>query len=242
MSRGWLVVLAKAPLPGLVKTRLCPPLAPGEAAELARCMLADVLAESARAARALELEPVLAVDPPRAQPELAVGAPAGFRVVAQRGPDLSARLSHAARQAAAAGAERVLLRGSDCPVLDLATLREALAALERADLSVCPDEDGGYSLVGLGARALGAGLGRGGLFDHPMSTPSVLEDTLGRAARLGLSAQRLPAGFDLDRFADLERLLALRHRAASHACPRTLAHLESHLGQWQRAARAGGSR
>ena len=58
--RGVLVVFAKRPEPGFVKTRLCPPLRPEQAAELYACMLDDVLVASARAAPALGLEPVLA--------------------------------------------------------------------------------------------------------------------------------------------------------------------------------------
>lgn len=228
MSAGWLVVLARRPEPGRVKTRLCPPLSPGQAAELYRCMLADALEASARAAGPLGLLPVLAVDPPEACAELAGGAPAGVRAVAQRGPDLGARMVHVARQAAAAGAARVLLRGSDSPTLAEATLREALAALATADVALSPDRDGGYGLVALGPQALLHGLGGSTLFDHPMSTSSVLADTTRRAEELGLRVARVAAGFDVDRFEDLRLLAAERHRSVVLPCPRTLALLDAH--------------
>jgi rSAM/selenodomain-associated transferase 1 len=243
MRRGWLVVFAKAPLPGLAKTRLSPPLTPRDAADLYRCLLDDALAESAHAAAILDLEAVLAVDPPGAARELAHGAPAGFRAVAQRGGALGDRMSRIAAEAAAAGAPCALLRGSDSPTLALATLRNALAALATVDLVARPDRDGGYGLVALGPRALLQGLGAGGLFDHPMSTERTLRDTLDRAAGLGLAVATLPPDFDVDRFEDLRELAAARHSNASLPCPRTLAFLDTR-GLWPgtRTARPPGSR
>jgi uncharacterized protein len=223
--RGWLVVFAKAPQPGRVKTRLAPPLSPAEAAELYRCLLLDALDESAAAALMLGLDAVVAMDPPSATAEFAAQAPAGFRAMAQGRGELGARMSHVARQAAAAGAPFALLRGSDSPCLDRYALRDAVAALARADLVLCPDRDGGYNLVGLGARALERGP-RGGLFDHPMSTPTVRCDTLARADRLGLRVEQLASGFDIDRFEDLRWLAARRLEHPAIPCSRTLAFLD----------------
>lgn len=228
MSAGWLVVFAKRPAAGLVKTRLCPPLSPSQAAELYGCLLADVLEESGRAARALGLAPVVAVDPPDACAEIVAAAPSGFRAVAQRGPDLGARMAHVARTAAAAGARCALLRGSDSPTLALPALREAVQALASSDVAVSPDRDGGYGLVALGARALLRGFAGAALFDHPMSTPTVLADTEERALRSGLRVARIAQGFDVDRFEDLQLLAAERHKGATTACPRTLALLDAH--------------
>ncbi len=224
---GWLVVFGKAPRPGRVKTRFSPPLTPEQAATLYASLLADTLEESARAAREHALEAVLAVDPPQAVSELARQTPAGFRVVAQRGPDLGRRMARAVREAAAGGARPILLRGSDSPALDAATIAQALGELERADVVLCPDRDGGYNLVGLNDPAPG-------LFDHPMSTATVLEDTLANAARLGLHASVLPAGFDLDTVEDLAWLAGERRENAALPCPRTLACLDA-LDLWRSA-------
>ena len=223
MRRGWLAIFAKAPRPGTVKTRLCPPFSPEQAAELYRCLLADALEESAHAARALALEVVLAVEPPEAVAELAALAPAGFRVLAQVGPDLGARMAHLSLQAAAASAPLALLRGSDSPTLARADLARCVAGLDRDDLVVGPDRDGGYHLIGLGPRALPRA---STLFDHPMSTPTVLRDTVTRAERLGLRVGLLEPGFDVDRFEDLRGLAAARHRDVSIPCPRTLDFLD----------------
>lgn len=223
--RGWLIVFAKAPQPGQVKTRLSPPFSPAEASEFYRCLLLDALDESAAAAVALGCEVVIAVDPPAAIAEIASRAPAGFRAIAQGAGELGARMNHVARQAAAAGAPFALLRGSDSPCLDRAVLRNAIFALRDVDLVVCPDRDGGYNLVGLGPRALGRGP-REGLFDHPMSTPTVLQDTLEHAEHSQLRTQCLAPGFDVDRFDDLRWLAAARDAQATLPCRRTLAFLD----------------
>jgi len=216
-------VFAKRPEPGQVKTRLCPPFTPEQAAAFYACMLEDVLEASTSAARALGLEAAIAVHPPEAATTLPV--PAGLRVEAQHGSDLGARMEHALAHELAAGRAPVLLRGSDSPTLGLDTLAAALAALERSDLVICPDRDGGYNLVGLGRAAPG-------LFAHPMSTGSVLGDTLAHAGARGLSHTLLPAGFDVDTAADLALLAAARERGAARDCPRTLAYLDRH-GLWQ---------
>jgi rSAM/selenodomain-associated transferase 1 len=218
--RGAIVVFAKEPAPGRVKTRLCPPFDPAAAAQLYAALLDDVLAATARMAAETDLDAVLAVHPPEACAALARRAPTPFSVVRQRGAGLGPRMDWALREAGAAGRAPILLRGSDSPLLDAALLRSALAALERVELVLSPDGDGGYGLVGLRRPVRG-------LFDHPMSTPSVLDDTLERARRAGLSCELLAPGFDIDRAADLDRLAAARTPAAERLCPRTLALLDA---------------
>jgi rSAM/selenodomain-associated transferase 1 len=216
---GVLVVFAKRPEPGQVKTRLCPPFTAEQAAAFYACMLEDVLETSACAARALGLEAVLAVHPPEAASTLP--APAGLRREPQRGADLGARMEDALARELAAGKRPVLLRGSDSPTLGLTTLGAALDALTGADLVICPDRDGGYNLVGLMRAAPG-------LFAHPMSTGSVLADTLARARLGGLTHSLLPAGFDVDGAADLALLATARRLGQAGDCPRTLAWLDRH--------------
>lgn len=216
MSRGWLSVFAKAPRPGRVKTRLCPPLPPESAAALYAAMLADVLDASAAFARALGLEPVLHFDPPEARGEFERLVPAGYHCRPQRGRGLAERMANAFEEAAAEGAERHLLRGSDSPALDGSIAEAALAGLDAgADVVLTPDQGGGYALIALKEP-------RSRLFEVTMSTGSVLEQTLARARALGLRVQLTEPTFDLDVAADLARPLALPRERSSVLCPRTV--------------------
>ena len=219
-GRDVLIVFAKEPRPGFVKTRMSPPLSAVQAAGLYAALLDDVLAATAAHAEAFGLAPVLAVHPPEACPALPRRAPPGIRVVAQRGASLGERMAAAVEAAAAAGAQRILVRGSDSPLLGADTVAAALAALAHADLALCPDADGGYALVALRRPVPG-------LFDHAMSTPRVLAQTLANARLAGLRAELLPAGFDLDTAADLARLAAARDATAERLCPRTLSFLDT---------------
>ncbi len=219
---GWLVVLAKAPRAGQVKTRMVPPLTPAEAAEFYASLLEDVLRATARFACDLGLHPVISVSPPDACAEVARMVPTSFRVVAQRGGSLSERMTWAVREAAASGATRILLRGSDSPALGGQIVAHALRDLETSDLVVCPDLDGGYSLIGLRRP-------ESGLFDHPMSTRTVLGDTLARAAELGLRTRVQAPSFDLDTIEDLRPLADVRyHPGTPELCKHTLAYIDRH--------------
>jgi len=235
--RGLLLVLAKQPEPGRVKTRMVPPLSPRQASDLYSEMLQDVLVTSARIAVEVGLAPVLVVDPPHAAAALARRAPTEFRITPQRGGPLGERMEWAIREAAASGAGRILLRGSDSPILDQQRIEAALAALDDFDLVLSPDLGGGYNLVALRKSAPG-------LFDHPMSTRSVLADTLANAAALGLRAEVQSASFDLDTAEDLVRLAAARSgprgSCVAQLCPRTLAFLDAE-GLWPQSACTGSS-
>ena len=225
-GRGVVVVFAKAPEPGRVKTRMVPVLSPDQAAEFYSNLLDDVLAATADFAARLGIDPVLTVDPASACGELARRAPRVFRVVPQCGPGLGARMSWACHEAAAGGAAPILLRGSDSPALGLEVVRAALEALVDCDVVISPDRDGGYSLIGLRKPSPE-------LFDHPMSTGRVLEDTLSNARALGLRAVLLKPSFDLDTPGDLELLAQVRAEGGDLHCPRTLAFLDDE-GLWPR--------
>jgi hypothetical protein len=228
--RGWIVVFAKEPSAGRVKTRFTPPFSPAEAAGFYGALLEDVLHATRDAALTLGLDPVLAVDPPDSAARIAAGAPRGFRVVAQAPGALGARMSVAVHQGFAAGAPFVLLRGSDSPCIGAAELGAAIEALEGWDMAASPDADGGYGLVGVASRKVASQTVHT-LFDHTMSTPSALADTVARARAASLSMRLLPPGFDLDRFDDLRRLEGARRVGAAVLCPRTLAYLDER-GLW----------
>ena len=219
VERAVLIVFAKEPRPGQVKTRMSPPLRPDQAADLYSHLLDDVLEATERLSDELLLDAVLAVHPPEAVRRMASRVPASFRVVPQRGADLGQRMEWAAAQAAAQGAGRILLRGSDSPLLDSGIVGAALRALDSNDVAISPDTDGGYSLVGM--RSFVAGL-----FDHPMSTRTVLQDTQSVAASLNLKTAQLAASFDLDTADDLRFLVRACRGGYSELCSRTLTWLE----------------
>lgn len=205
-------LMAKAPRPGLAKTRLIPALGAEGAAALARAFIAD----SAALARSAGVEVRVLAASAEATAELA--ALTDLPALAQSEGDLGARMEGAFAALFAQGFAPVLLIGADSPALPQAHLRAALAlaAAHPEAVVLGPAEDGGYWCVGLSRPARG-------LFDAiAWSTASVLAETEARAARLGLAVVRAPLWHDVDEPADLDRLREdLRHDPA--AAPHTRA-------------------
>jgi rSAM/selenodomain-associated transferase 1 len=206
-----LAVMAKQPLPGRAKTRLCPPLSPDAAADLAECLLRDAVDQIRRIPGA---RPALAYDPPDAAEYFRELAGEGVLLVPQAGADLGERMEGVLAQLLAEHPAGLVL-GADVPGLPDAFLAEAVAHLGRGagDVVLGPSADGGYYAIGLRVPAHT-------LFDGiPWSTPAVLVQTVARARRAGLAVRLLPPWRDLDDPADLARLKA----QALHGSPRTAA-------------------
>jgi glycosyltransferase A (GT-A) superfamily protein (DUF2064 family) len=115
------------------------------------------------------------------------------------GASLAERMAELFRFHASEGFDRIVLRGTDSPTLPHARVAEAFAALDHAELVLCPDRDGGYNLIGLRAAC-------DHLFALELSHAGVLSQTLASARALGLRAELLPAHHDVDTFEDLVRL------------------------------------
>jgi rSAM/selenodomain-associated transferase 1 len=227
-----LAVMAKVPVAGEVKTRLCPPLSLQQAAELARCFLLDRLDQ----VRGLEaVDALVAFAPPERTEEMRRLVPAGTRLVAQRGDDLGARLDALLSGLLAEGYQGVMAVDADSPTLPSAFLRDAASQLlgGDADVVVGPAEDGGYYLIGL--RRPTPALFR----DIPWSTASVLDTTCARARALGLRLRRLPTWFDVDRGEDLVRLVTPVTGPEGFRPPRTLAFVAGQGCAAARVARSG---
>ena len=180
-----LLVIAKSPAPGQVKTRLTPPCTPEQAAQLAGAALRDTLAAASRTRRAVRR--VLVLDG-ASGPWL----PRDFEVVPQRGDGLGARLA-AAFQAAGGPA---FLVGMDTPQVTPELLDAALAALERHDAAFGAALDGGY--WGIGLRRPDPDAFR----DVPMSEPTTAIVQRLRLAELGLTTAVLPTLRDVDSIDD----------------------------------------
>ncbi len=192
-----IVIFAKAPLPGLAKTRLIPALGALGAADLARQLLAHRL----EAALAAEVGPVeLCVTPPAAESVWRTfPVPKAVQWSDQGEGDLGARMARAARRTLAAG-EPILLIGTDCPALDATELQHAASALQHADATLVPAFDGGYVLLGLNRfhPALFSGIA--------WSTNTVAAETMRRFHALDWTVHRRPTLHDIDEPADLQYL------------------------------------
>jgi uncharacterized protein len=185
MSERTVIVMAKAPVPGRVKTRCCPPCTAEQAASLAEAALRDTLTTilASRVGRC-----VIALDGERG-PWLE----AGIAVIAQRGAGLGERIDHAFTDVGGPS----LLIGMDTPQLDPALLDRALTLLGsgQVDALVGPAADGGFWALGL--RTPAAGL----CATIPMSVPSTCGRLRVALHRRGLTWRDLDELVDVDDFA-----------------------------------------
>ncbi|MCW3845344.1 DUF2064 domain-containing protein [Micromonospora yasonensis] len=195
-----LLVVAKAPVAGTAKTRLCPPASPAQAARIAAAALGDTLDAVAATPG---VTPVLAlagrfVDAEDG-PHLAA-AVAGWPVLPQRGDDFAARLAHAHADVAAAYPGRPVLQiGMDTPQLTAAVLAAAVRRLAEpaVDGVLGRAADGGWWALGLRDPRQAAALRT-----VPMSTPATGRLTWAALAGRGLRVGALPRLRDVDGWAD----------------------------------------
>jgi rSAM/selenodomain-associated transferase 1 len=214
MANRMLVIMAKAPRPGRVKTRLAGTLPAEAVLSLYRCLLDDTLALT----ESLDNVDVAMMCPASDVDELTRLAGEGVRVVAQTGVGLAAGLTSVFARFAVAG-QRVIAFNSDSPHLPASVLEKAFEDLASCDVVVGPTHDGGYYLVGANAPHPDLFNGEG------MGTSSALETLLRRVRQLGLSMQFAETFYDIDIASDLSRLEA-ELRLAPFRAPRTAAWLE----------------
>ena len=182
--RSAVIVMAKSPRPGHVKTRLCPPCSAVEASEIATAALVatlDAVADAASARR------VIALDGP-AGPWL----PPGFDVIPQKGNGLAERLGAAFVDV---GGPAVAL-GMDAPQVTPELINGSLEGLEDADSALGPTQDGGYWAIALrrASDEVFAGVA--------MSSPTTYIEQRRRLDSLGLRCRELPELHDVDHFSD----------------------------------------
>jgi rSAM/selenodomain-associated transferase 1 len=213
-----LVVMAKAPRPGVVKTRLAGSLSPTAVVDFYRCLLDDTLA-LARSLSDVEVAIMCPVSDVEDLTQLVCGA----GVVAQEGEGLAAGLTSVFAHFAARGRQPVIAFNSDSPHLPASVLESAFESLAAHDVVVGPTHDGGYYLVGAKAAHPARFDGDG------MGTKSALEALLGRARGLQLSVGFTDLFYDIDVESDLTRL-AEELRLDPARAPRTAAWLK-HWGE-----------
>jgi rSAM/selenodomain-associated transferase 1 len=211
MARATLYIAAKAPRPGLVKTRLGRTIGHDAAALLYRAFLRDLGARFAAAPFALGWY----ITPPDAWPELApLAGQADARVLIQAGADWTERQSALFAGAAARGEVRVVLIASDSPQLTAERIADAFAQLEHHELVFGPVHDGGYYLIGMrGWHDVLRGI--------PMSTGMVLHEIVARARRAGCSVGWVAPTFDVDEVHDLPQLREAARRQSDLLATRT---------------------
>jgi len=210
-----LLVVAKAPVPGQVKTRLCPPATPGQAARIAAAALLDTLDATRGRRTVVALTGRLADAAHRTELRAAL---ADCRVVPQRGATFAARL--VAAHAEAAGDWPVLQVGMDTPQLSTVLLDEAGTALRGCDAVLGPALDGGWWALGVHDPRHATVLR-----DVPMSTVDTSSLTLRALKARGLRVRLLPELSDVDTMADARRVARVvpgsRFAAAVDTVPTT---------------------
>ncbi|MBS1914556.1 MAG: glycosyltransferase [Bacteroidetes bacterium] len=260
MATPRLLVFARYPRAGRVKTRLVPSLDPESAMRLYRAFLLDALdayvllrpaiepfVYVADAADLPQMKELLRGDAGSRNDQLGVegsdgragemgSAPAPIEVRPQSGAGLGERLASAFAEAFADGAPAACAIGTDHPTLPSGYIRDAFAALGSHDLVLGPADDGGYYLIGMRAPhpEIFAGM--------PYSTGDLYAATSAAARLNGLDPFELPPWYDVDDAASLLRLEADRGLLPAQSRTRTmLAGLEERLAALREAAGAGGA-
>ena len=205
-----LVIMAKAPRPGAVKTRLAPRLSPAAITSLYCCLLQDTLA----LAQSLQDVEVAIMCPDSDVNELVQLVGRDVNVVAQKGEGLAAGLTSVFTHFADHHQRRIVAFNSDSPHLPPSVLEQAFETLAAHDVVLGPTHDGGYYLIG--AKASYPTL----FASDGMGTSSALERFLSRARALELSVGFAAPFYDIDVGDDLARL-SEELRLAPEKAPRT---------------------
>jgi uncharacterized protein len=201
---GALVIFGKAPIPGQVKTRLCPPLTPDEAATVHGSFVLDTLERTRTAVSKFQLsvDRYLACAPSSSLPFFKIMEERQtVRLLDQEGEDLGTRMHRVFDTLFSRGYGRVVIVGTDVPTLPIERYQQAVQLLDRHDTVLGPALDGGYYLIGLKKAAPAV------FHEIPWSTDRVLALTKEKAAALGLSIGFLPEWRDIDTIDDLKMLI-----------------------------------
>jgi rSAM/selenodomain-associated transferase 1 len=195
-------VMTKAPRAGKVKTRLTPPLTPEEAAALNVCFLRDTSAAISAAAGEGLAQGVGVYTPVGLESAWSDILPPDFVLVPQRGDAFGERLTLAAEDIFRVGFESACLIDSDSPTVPIRAYADAARLLSQPGDRIVfgPSDDGGYYLIGMKQPH------RRVFEDIDWSTERVAEQTLQRAAKIGVRVELLPTCFDVDDRVTLRRL------------------------------------
>jgi uncharacterized protein len=224
-----LVVMAKAPRPGKVKTRLSPPLTPKQASELSIRFIRDTAENIEHITQTSNSAGLVAYTPVGDEAAFDGLLPSGFRLLPQRGQGFGERMLYIYEDLFAAGFSAVCILDSDSPTMPQHALLQAVERLSRAGdrMVLGGSDDGGFYLMGV--KRLHPRL----LEQIDWSTERVFNQILERAKEIGLQAELLPNWYDVDDAATLERLrqeLVGRETPGSGAAGYDARHTRLYLG------------
>ncbi|NQS99826.1 MAG: glycosyltransferase [Candidatus Omnitrophica bacterium] len=183
-----LIVFAKEPERGQVKTRLRPQLSLAQCAHLYKAFLRDTI----EIAKATQSDEKILAYQAKSKPAYLKKITQGFRFYKQQGKDLGERMDQALKFARKNGASRAVIVGTDAPTLPARFIEEAFSKLEKTDLVLGPSDDGGYYLIGT-KRPL-PGLFKG----VKWSSRRALRDTVSNARALRKKVALLDEWYDVD--------------------------------------------
>ncbi len=184
-----LIIFAKNPIPGKVKTRLTPHITPTKAAELYKAFIVDILSNSLR----LNCDRItVAYSPISAEKTFHRLCGQSIHYLPQKGHNLGERMKNAFKHSFDKGTEKTVIIGTDSPTIPLSYIQKAFDVLEEVPIVIGPTFDGGYYLVGLSEQ-------NDKIFDDiEWSTAGVLNQTLARVKALHWKLHILPPWYDVD--------------------------------------------
>lgn len=189
------ILFAKAPVAGRVKTRLMPQIRPDDAALLYRSFVLDLRDMLARS----EFTVRVYFEPPRSHDALADLIGHEYTYLPQKGAGLGEKMAGALKQTFDVGFDAAVLIGTDFPDLPAVFIADAFAALSRSSAVIGPSVDDGYYLIGFTKNTYCREV-----FDNiPWGSNRVLEETLSAFTRRGIDVFKLPPWRDIDTFDDL---------------------------------------
>lgn len=191
-----LLIFVKHPVPGEVKTRLCPELTPERAAAFYRTLVEDTLEVHLNSAGH---ETIVCFTPEHSRDEVRSWLGEDITLQGQRGGDLGSRQFDAIGQALEAGYRKAVIIGSDCPAITPGDIETAFDLLDDNQLVIGPSEDGGYYLIGAAGdvECVFENISWGG--------EEVLRETMERAREAGVTFGMLDIKYDIDTYHDLKR-------------------------------------
>jgi rSAM/selenodomain-associated transferase 1 len=212
MNENAVILFTRIPIPGQCKTRMIPSLGAEITCALQRAFIADIAAEIYKTETSCD---VVVCFEPSGDPKTLETLITGDAVyIPQRGSGLGERMDNALSETFSLGYRKVVLLGSDLPLIEAMTIDNAFASLDGCDCVLLPTIDGGYGLIGVKEPDAS-------LFDLCYGGSSVAEETRNAIARGGKTCALLPPTLDVDDMDDLIRLRSALFTEASNACPET---------------------